>query len=79
LCCGEGRNFRALARPLPHRFVDVHRDLSIASGGALRFLCTPAERHYAPWTRSRQEQIEADLQKAWRRARKLYKRFSSIT
>ena len=23
------------------------------------------ERHYAPWTRSRQEQIEADLQKAW--------------
>jgi len=24
------------------------------------------ERHYAPWTRSRQEQIESDLQKAWR-------------
>jgi integrase/recombinase XerD len=23
------------------------------------------ERHYAPWTRSRQEQLEADLQKAW--------------
>jgi hypothetical protein len=39
LCCGEGRNFRALARPLPRRFVDVDRDLSIASSGALRFLC----------------------------------------
>lgn len=25
------------------------------------------ERHYAPWTRSRQEQIEADLKAAWRR------------
>lgn len=24
------------------------------------------ERHYAPWTRSRQEQIEADLKAAWR-------------
>ena len=24
------------------------------------------ERHYAPWTRSRQEQIEADLRAAWR-------------
>lgn len=24
------------------------------------------ERHYAPWTRSRQEQIEADLHAAWR-------------
>ena len=24
-----------------------------------------AERHYAPWTRSRQEQIEADLKAAW--------------
>jgi integrase/recombinase XerD len=23
------------------------------------------ERHYAPWTRSRQEQIEADLKAAW--------------
>ena len=23
------------------------------------------ERHYAPWTRSRQEQIESDLQRAW--------------
>jgi len=23
------------------------------------------ERHYAPWTRSRQEQIESDLRKAW--------------
>lgn len=23
------------------------------------------ERHYAPWTRSRQEQLEADLQRAW--------------
>ena len=23
------------------------------------------ERHYAPWTRSRQEQIEADLWAAW--------------
>jgi len=23
------------------------------------------ERHYAPWTRSRQEQIEADLRAAW--------------
>jgi integrase len=23
------------------------------------------ERHYAPWTRSRQEQLESDLQKAW--------------
>ena len=23
------------------------------------------ERHYAPWTRSRQEQIEADLKVAW--------------
>ena len=23
------------------------------------------ERHYAPWTRSRQEQIEADLKTAW--------------
>jgi integrase len=25
------------------------------------------ERHYAPWTRSRQEQIEADLERAWSR------------
>lgn len=25
------------------------------------------ERHYAPWTRSRQEQIEADLTRAWSR------------
>jgi integrase len=24
------------------------------------------ERHYAPWTRSRQEQLEGDLQRAWR-------------
>ena len=24
------------------------------------------ERHYAPWTRSRQEQIEADLKAAWK-------------
>jgi integrase/recombinase XerD len=24
------------------------------------------ERHYAPWTRSRQEQIESDLKKAWK-------------
>jgi integrase/recombinase XerD len=24
------------------------------------------ERHYAPWTRSRQEQLETDLQRAWR-------------
>ena len=24
------------------------------------------ERHYAPWTRSRQEQIEADLRAAWK-------------
>ena len=24
------------------------------------------ERHYAPWTRPRQDQLEADLQKAWR-------------
>jgi len=23
------------------------------------------ERHYAPWVRSRQEQLEADLQRAW--------------
>ena len=23
------------------------------------------ERHYAPWTRSRQDQLEADLAKAW--------------
>jgi len=23
------------------------------------------ERHYAPWTRSRQEQIEADLKAVW--------------
>jgi len=23
------------------------------------------ERHYAPWTRSRQEEIEADLKAAW--------------
>jgi len=23
------------------------------------------ERHYAPWTRSRQDQLEADLQHAW--------------
>jgi hypothetical protein len=25
------------------------------------------ERHYSPWTRSRQEQVEADLQLAWDR------------
>ena len=25
------------------------------------------ERHYSPWTRSRQEQVEADLQRAWDR------------
>ena len=24
------------------------------------------ERHYAPWTRSRQEQIETDLKAAWK-------------
>jgi integrase/recombinase XerD len=24
------------------------------------------ERHYAPWTRSRQQQIEADLNTAWK-------------
>jgi len=24
------------------------------------------ERHYAPWTRSRQQQIEADLNSAWK-------------
>jgi integrase len=23
------------------------------------------ERHYAPWTRSRQEQLESDLKRAW--------------
>ena len=23
------------------------------------------EKHYAPWTQSRQEQIEADLSRAW--------------
>ncbi len=23
------------------------------------------EKHYAPWVRSRQEQLEADLQRAW--------------
>jgi len=23
------------------------------------------ERHYAPWVRSRQEQLEADLRRAW--------------
>jgi integrase len=23
------------------------------------------ERHYAPWTKSRQDQLEADLQRAW--------------
>jgi hypothetical protein len=23
------------------------------------------ERHYAPWVRARQEQLEADLQRAW--------------
>jgi hypothetical protein len=26
-----------------------------------------AERHYAPWKHSRQEQVEADLQRAWNR------------
>ena len=25
------------------------------------------ERHYAPWVRARQEQLEADLQRAWDR------------
>ena len=25
------------------------------------------ERHYSPWTRSRQQQVEADLQRAWDR------------
>jgi hypothetical protein len=24
------------------------------------------KRHYAPWTRSRQEQLETDLQRAWK-------------
>ena len=23
------------------------------------------ERHYSPWVRSRQEQLEADLERAW--------------
>jgi integrase len=25
------------------------------------------EKHYSPWVRSRQEQLEADLENAWRR------------
>ena len=25
------------------------------------------ERHYSPWAKSRQEQLEADLRKAWKR------------
>jgi hypothetical protein len=33
----------------------------LRSHGSIRI----TERHYAPWTRSRQEQIEADLKAAW--------------
>jgi hypothetical protein len=42
LCRGEGRDSRPFSRSLPHRFVHVDRNLSIAPGGALRFLCTVA-------------------------------------
>jgi hypothetical protein len=43
-------------------FVPVPAPISVLLGhSSIRI----TERHYAPWTRSRQEQIEADLKTAW--------------
>ena len=58
----------------PHRFRDTFAVELLLSGVPIERVSIllghqsvrVTERHYAPWVRSRQEQLEADLAKAWK-------------
>jgi integrase/recombinase XerD len=59
----------------PHRFRDTHAVELLLSGVPIERVATLlghssvriTEKHYAPWVRARQDQLEADLTKAWSR------------
>lgn len=59
----------------PHRFRDTFAVELLMSGVPLERVSVllghksikVTERHYAPWIRARQEQLEADLERSWAR------------
>jgi integrase len=59
----------------PHRFRDTFAVELLLTGMPIERVSVLlghqsvriTERHYAPWVRSRQEQLEADLENAWKR------------
>ena len=59
----------------PHRFRDTFAVELLVSGVPLERVSVllghrsikVTERHYAPWVRARQEQLEADVRRSWRR------------
>jgi site-specific recombinase XerD len=66
-------SFAGVSNGHAHRFRDTFAVELLLSGVPLERVSgllghqsiRVTERHYAPWTRSRQEQLEADLQRAW--------------
>jgi integrase len=69
----EQRFFKALGQHItnghPHRFCDTFATELLQVGRVSKLLGHQSvritEKHYAPWTESRQRQIKEDLRRAW--------------
>ena len=70
---GTGKTFLlgvfSLLASSASRFAGSRPSRTAKSPGAARFHSSVkiTERHYAPWVRERQEQMEADVRRAWER------------
>ena len=62
-----------IERGHPHRFRDTYAIELLLAGMSLEYVSVLlghssvriTERHYAPWIRARQEQLEAEIQRSW--------------